>query len=111
VDQQKIVGAFDVGYEWSRKYVHVNDDTFCDYCRVVGSGVDFRLLCTLGTANGLVGESLVSGVIDAGYPDSIEWIDRDGVPVFSRAVGDSRALTALTPVTARGIGDTTYRPR
>ena len=105
--RQPAPAGFDFGLpQYSQQWVRIDDDEFCDYCRIVGNEGARQLWCTLGTKEGLTGTTLKSGVIDAGYPETGSWINFQGkgVPAFSRVVGSSHEKLFITPVYPTEIG-------
>jgi hypothetical protein len=110
--RMKMPFPFDMGYD--RKcpgYVNINDDDYCDYCRVVGSGN--ILACTLGTAEGLTRE-LPRVTLERGGPYDGEcgWEDyqNKGIPAFWHVVGDSHDQIATNLVKPEGIESAFFRP-
>ena len=107
IDRQSSPAKFDYGFEGGRAWVHIDDDLYCDYCRVVGDEPNYMLWCTHGTQSGLVGRTYESSLIDRGNTDTQKWIDIDGVPNYSRVIGDR---IVRTPITTEGFGETVSRP-
>lgn len=81
-------GVVDWGSASGREWIDFNGDGKADFCRVIGAVGAYRLACTLSVGNGF-GETIVSGVIDAGVDVSRKWIDvnGDGMADFCRIVG------------------------
>jgi hypothetical protein len=80
---------FDWGYREGRAWIDVNKDGRSDYCRIVGNNHrDSRVACNLSLGNQF-GSTLLSNVIDWGYPNlrSFEDCDVNGSIDYCRRVG------------------------
>ena len=75
-------------------WLDADADGKADYCRL---SPDARLRCTLSVGNGF-GGTIVSGVVDAGYPDARVWGDVDGDhrADYCRRVGGGAAGNRLS---------------
>lgn len=80
----------DLGYPETRLSGDVDADGCEDFCRLVGGGTNFSMLCTLGYRDGaLVRPRSTSVIGDGGYPSSRHWVDynSDGRMDFCRVIG------------------------
>src|SRR5436190_1451537 len=107
---QRAPDVFDYGYpDQCPAWVRIDDDPFCDYCRIVGNRNILK--CTMGTADGLTGMTFES-VLERGgpYPNECSWIDYrgTGVPALRAVIGNGHELVSITPVTAGKIGPTIF---
>jgi len=97
----------DWGDDTGSAWVDFNGDGTRDYCRAVtASATNTQLFCTLVTANGL-GQTIVSGPVDLGYPNGRAWVDHngDGKADYCRLVGggaDTRVACTTSVGTAFG---------
>ena len=101
--------AVEWGENGGRAWVDVNGDAREDYCRVVGSASQPRLVCTLGGASGFTQDVNVA-FSDWGYAWSRSWADinGDGKADFCRAVGQE-AMPSLRCVVSHGTSFDTGR--
>ncbi len=83
-------------------YLDADADGTADYCRL---SPDTRLRCTLSVGNGF-GGTIVSGVVDPGYPDARVWGDVDGDhrADYCRRVGGGAAGNRLSCTHSTGSG-------
>lgn len=103
-------GVIDWGYPDGRAMADMNGDGRADYCRVVGDRnfVSSYVSCTLSTGTGF-GATVMSGVLDWGYPAGRFWADVNGdrMADFCRRVGDSpNIFVSCTLSTGYGFGAT-----
>ena len=88
----------DLGYPEGRSFVDFDGDGKQDYCRVVGnSSASAYLSCTMSEGTSF-GPTLVSPLLDAGYPDTRQWrdVNSDRKADFCRVTGNYRDALACT---------------
>lgn len=109
---QHAPASFDFGYpDRCPAWVRIDDDPFCDYCRIVGSGNVLK--CTMGTADGLTGNTFEAQLERGGpYPNECSWIDYQGagVPALRAVIGNAKEQVSITPVTPGRIGPPIFQP-
>jgi hypothetical protein len=102
--------TLDWGYPAGRTWADANGDGKADFCRRIGTGnlVGSRVSCTLSTGTGF-GTTIVSGVVDWGFPAGTAWVDvtGDGKADFCRVRGtanQTNSVATCTPSTGTGFG-------
>jgi hypothetical protein len=109
---QRAPDEFDFGYpDQCPAWLRIDDDPFADYCRVVGNRNILK--CTMGTPNGLTGNTFET-VLERGgpYPNECTWIDYQGtgVPALRAVIGNAHEQVSIWPVTVGSIGPPMFQP-